>query len=411
MQKRRVVVTALGVKSSIGNNVSDFWNSLKNGIHGIKPIEFFKDPDLEIKLASYDYDFNPSEYFSFNELKRLDRYCQLALAASRDALKNQNILNFHDPSRVGVLFSSGIGGISTFEQEFKSFASFGSKKTSVFFVPKMIINIAAGLISIETKFKGDCFCLASACASSTHTIGEAFHKIRDGYLDACVAGGAEAALIPLAVAGFQNMRALTKSSNPDKASIPFDLDRDGFVMGEGAGVLFLEDLDSALKRNAKIYGEIVGYAATADAFHITKPDPSAEAPARCIKNSVLDAGLKLTDVSYVNAHGTSTKLNDSTETKALKLAFGSHANNLLISSTKSMTGHLLGAAGAIEAIATILTLKNGIIPPTVGLKTKDPDCDLNYVPNSAVKFDAKVAVSNSFGFGGHNAAICFKKFE
>lgn len=410
MKKRRVVVTGMGIKSSIGNSVSEFWDSLKSGKHGIKPITFMDASKLDISLASYDYNFDPTEYFDKKELRRTDRFCQLAVSSARDALK-ENDLSKYDPYRVGVIFSSGIGGIGTIEKEHINCVEKGANRVSVFFIPMMILNMAAGMISIDTGFKGDNMAIVTACASSNHAIGEAFRKIRDGYLDACVAGGSEAGMSELTMAGFMNMTALTKSTDPDRASIPFDKERNGFVMAEGAATLILEELESAKARGANILGEIVGYGATADAYHITKPDPQAESPARCFMNAIEDAGINPCDIDYINAHGTSTGPNDYTETKAVKKVFEEHAYKLMMSSTKSMTGHMLGAAGAAEAIATILALKTGIVPPTIGYKVPDEECDLDYVTDGARKKDIKYALSNSLGFGGHNATICFKKYE
>lgn len=410
MKKRRVVVTGMGIKSSIGNSVSEFWDSLKSGKHGIKPITFMDASKLDISLASYDYDFDPTEYFDKKELRRTDRFCQLAVSSARDALK-ENDLSKYDPYRVGVIFSSGMGGMGTIEREHIKCVENGPNRVSVFFVPMMISNMAAGMVSINTGFKGDNMSIVTACASSNHTIGEAFRKIRDGYLDACVAGGSESGISEFTIAGFRNMTALTKSTDPDRASIPFDKERNGFVMAEGAATLILEELESAKARGANILGEIVGYGATADAYHITKPDPQAESPARCFINAIEDAGINPCDIDYINAHGTSTGPNDYTETKAVKKVFEEHAYELMMSSTKSMTGHMLGAAGAAEAIATILALKNGIVPPTIGYKVPDEECDLDYVTDGARKKDIKYALSNSLGFGGHNATICFKKYE
>ncbi|MDE5852673.1 MAG: beta-ketoacyl-ACP synthase II [Oscillospiraceae bacterium] len=410
MKKRRVVVTGMGVKSSIGNSVSEFWDSLKSGKHGIKPITFIDASNLDISLASYDYDFDPTEYFDKKELRRTDRFCQFAISSARDALK-ENDLSKYDPYRVGVIFSSGMGGMGTIEREHIKCVENGPNRVSVFFVPMMIANMAAGMVSIDTGFKGDNMSIVTACASSNNAIGEAFRKIRDGYLDACIAGGSEAGISEFTIAGFMNMTALSKSTDPDRASIPFDKERNGFVMAEGAAALILEELESAKARGANILGEIVGYGATADAYHITKPDPQAESPARCFMNAIEDAGINPCDIDYINAHGTSTGPNDYTETKAVKKVFEDHAYKLMMSSTKSMTGHMLGAAGAAEAIATILALKNGIVPPTVGYKVPDEECDLDYVTDGARKKDIKYALSNSLGFGGHNATICFKKYE
>lgn len=412
MKRRRVVVTGMGVKCSIGNDLQTYFENLKEGVHGIRPIEAFDCSQLDVKIASYDYDFNPLDYFSGRELKRTDRFCQFAVAAAADALQGQNLLDFYgDPFRIGVIFSSGIGGFSTWQAQHESFIKKGPAGVSVFFIPAMISNMAAGMVAIATGFCGDNFGTVSACASSNHAIGEAFHKIRDGYVDACVAGGAEAGLCAFVVSGFQNMMALTKTTDVDAASIPFDRRRSGFVMGEGGAALVLEELENAKKRGAKIYGEIVGYGATCDAFNITKPKPDGVAQMKCMERALDDAGVDLNEVDYVNAHGTSTKINDETETLAIRSLFKSHADNLLVSSTKSMTGHLLGAAGAAEAIATVLALKNGLVFPTVGLKEPDEKCNLNYVAGKASFCNIKVAISNSFGFGGHNACVCFKKFE
>lgn len=411
MLKRRVVVTGLGVKSSVGNDYRSFFDGLKNGKNGIKPISFIDSENVNINVAAYDYEFDPLKYFNKKDLRRTDRFCQFALAATKDLLDGQDVLNFYDPYKVGVIFSSGIGGISTIETEYEKMLNKGPDSVSVFLIPMMISNMAAGLISIETGFKGDNFCITTACASSSHAIGEAFRKIKDGYLDAAITGGAEGGISAFTIAGFYNMRALTDTKDVEVASIPFDRRRSGFVMGEGAAVLFLEELESAKKRGAEIFGEIVGYGVTADAYHITKPDITANSQKIAIINALKEANVAYNKIDYVNAHGTSTKINDSTETKALKLAFGEHAKDLLISSTKSMTGHMLGAAGAAEAIVSILALKEGVIPPTIGLKEKDPECDLFYTPNNAIEKDIKYAISSSFGFGGHNAVLCFKKFE
>ncbi len=411
MLKRRVVVTGLGVKSSVGNDYRSFFDGLKNGKNGIKPISFIDSENVNINVAAYDYEFDPLKYFNKKDLRRTDRFCQFALAATKDLLDGQDVLNFYDPYKVGVIFSSGIGGISTIETEYEKMLNKGPDSVSVFLIPMMISNMAAGLISIETGFKGDNFCITTACASSSHAIGEAFRKIKDGYLDAAITGGAEGGISAFTIAGFYNMRALTDTKDVEVASIPFDRRRSGFVMGEGAAVLFLEELESAKKRGAEIFGEIVGYGVTADAYHITKPDITANSQKIAIINALKEANVAYNKIDYVNAHGTSTKINDSTETKALKLAFGEHAKDLLISSTKSMTGHMLGAAGAAEAIVSILALKEGVVPPTIGLKEKDPECDLFYTPNNAIEKDIKYAISSSFGFGGHNAVLCFKKFE
>ncbi len=412
MKKRRVVVTGMGIKSSIGNDLETYFSNLKNGLHGIKTIEFIDNARLDVKVAGYDYSFNPLDYFSKRDIKRTDRFCQFAVSAVIDALKNETLLDFYvDPFKIGVLFSSGIGGLYTMQQQHTNFLEKGPAGVSVFLIPMMISNMAAGMISIATGFKGENFGVVSACASSNNAIGEGFRKIRDGYLDACVVGGAEAGIDEFIISGFQNMMALTRSSDVDRASIPFDKERSGFVMGEGSAALILEHLEGALERNAKIYGEIVGYGATCDAYNITKPNPDAIAQAKCVELALADADIDPVEVDYVNAHGTSTKINDETETKALKLVFKNHAEKLLVSSTKSMTGHMLGAAGAAEAVATILSLKHGLVFPTVGYLVADDLCDLNYVANKTLEKNIQIAISNSFGFGGHNSCVCFKKFE
>lgn len=410
---RRVVITGVGVKTPVGNQLDVFWDNIKNGRHGIKRIDTFDTSDIEVKVAAINSDFDPLEYMEKKELRRTDLFCQFAIAAAQDALQDcgGDLKESYDPYRIGVIVGSGIGGMPTIEAEHQKFLEKGPKRISVFFVPAMISNMAAGMISIRTGFKGANYCPVTACASSNHALGEAFHKIRDGYLDACVTGGTEASLTKFAAAGFMNMTALTKSDDPDRASIPFDKERNGFVMSEGAGILILEELEHAKARGAKIYAEIVGYGATGDAYHITAPDPSAEGPAKCFEFAIQDAGITPDQVDYINAHGTSTGPNDVTETLAVKKVLGDHAKEIYMSSTKSMTGHMLGAAGAVEGIITSLALRNGIVPPTAGYRVPDEECDLNYVTNGAVKADIHYALSNSLGFGGHNATICFKKYE
>lgn len=412
MSKRRVVITGMGIKSPIGNSIENFFENMKNSKHGIAPIEFFDAKNLNVHVAAYDYDFNPTDYMDKKELRRTDRFCQMAIASSTDAIKDsRDFISNYDPYRIGVIYASGIGGLNTIESEYAKYLEKGASKVSVFLIPMMITNIAPGIIAIKNGIKGDNFSISTACASSNHAIGEAFRKIRDNYLDACITGGAEAGISEFIMAGFNNMTALTRSEDKDRASIPFDKERSGFVMGEGSGTLILEELEHAKKRNAKIYAEVVGYGATDDAYHITKPDPSATSAAKCMEHAINDAGISPCDIDYINAHGTSTVPNELTETKAIKEVFKDHAYRVSISSTKSMTGHMLGAAGAAEAIATSLALKNGLIPPTVGYKVKDDECDLDCTPNHAKQKDITYALSNSLGFGGHNAAICFKKYS
>ena len=411
---RRVVITGMGVISPVGNDIASFWDSLTAGRHGIRPIDRFDAAESDVKLAGQVRNFDPVALgvLEKKELRRTDRYCQYALAAAKQALEDcGSDLKDLDPYRVGVIVGSGIGGMETFEEECRKFDAKGAKRVSVFFIPMMISHMASGNISISTGFKGVNFAPVTACATSSHAIGEAFHNIKNGYLDACVAGGAEGALTPLAVAGFNNMGALSRSEDPDRASIPFDKERNGFVMGEGAGILILEELEHAKARGAKVYAEIVGYGATGDAYHITSPAPNGEAAAKAMQLAYEEAGLTADDIDYVNAHGTSTPLNEQYETIAIKLALGEEkAKATPVSSTKSMTGHMLGAAGAVEAIATALALRDGIIPPTVGYCVPDELCDLDCVPNAARKAELHAALSNSLGFGGHNAALCLKRF-
>ena len=409
---RRVVITGAGAVTPIGNDVETMWNSLVAGKHGISLVDRFDTSDIDVSVAALVKDFDPLTVFEKKELRRNDPYCQFAVYAALQALENcGSDLKDLDPYRVGVIVGSGIGGMTTFEEEHSKFLEKGPKRVSVFFIPMMISNMAAGNISIRTGFKGVNFAPVTACATSSHAVGEAFRQIKHGYLDACVAGGAEAAVTKFAMAGFNNMGALSKSSDPDRASIPFDKERDGFVMGEGAGMLILEELEHAKARGAKIYAEIVGYGATGDAYHITSPSPTGEAAAKAMELAFTEGGFTAADVDYINAHGTSTPINERYETIAVKKALGEHAKDVPVSSTKSMTGHLLGAAGAVEAIITALALKEGIIPPTVGYKVPDEECDLDCVPGEARKADIKVALSNSLGFGGHNATLCLKKYE
>lgn len=409
---RRVVITGAGVISPVGNTVESFWERIVAGKHGITPISGI-DNQTPVKVAAQVHDFDPTQWIDKKEAKRMDRYCQFALAAAMDALKDcGSDLKDLDPYRVGVIVGSGIGGMESFENSYFSYLQKGPKRVSVFFIPMMIANMAAGNISIRTGFKGVNYAPVTACATSSHAVGEAFHNIKNGYLDACITGGAEAAITPLALAGFDNMGALTETEDPDRASIPFDAERSGFVMGEGSTILVLEELEHAKARGAHIYAEIVGYGATGDAYHITSPSPSGEAAARGMQLSFEEAGLTAEDVDYINAHGTSTPLNERYETIAIKKALGEDkAARTPVSSTKSVTGHLLGAAGATEALVCALALENGIIPPTAGYKVADPECDLDCVPNEARKCDIHVALSNSLGFGGHNATLCLKKYE
>ncbi|PWL73346.1 MAG: beta-ketoacyl-[acyl-carrier-protein] synthase II [Clostridiales bacterium] len=409
---KRVVITGMGAVTPIGKTPAEFWESLKAGRHGFAPITAFDTSDMDVKIAAEVKDFDPSKYIDKKEVRRTDRFCQFAVVAALDALEDSGTdLKDLDPYRVGVIVGSGIGGLHTLEAEHTKLMEKGPDRVSVFFIPMMISNMAAGTIAMKTGFKGLNYCPVTACATSSHAIGEAFHAIKHGYLDACITGGSEATITRFSAAGFNNMKALSKSTDPDRASIPFDADRDGFVMGEGGAILVLEELEHAKARGAHIYAEIVGYGATCDAYHMTSPSPEGEAAAHAMKLAMEEAGVVPEEVGYLNAHGTSTGLNDKYETKAVKLAFGEAAEKLAVSSTKSMTGHLLGAAGAVESIACALALEEGVIPPTIGYQKPDPECDLDYVTEGARKVDFRFALSNSLGFGGHNATLCLKKYE
>ncbi len=415
MKKRRVAVTGIGVVSPIGTGVKKFWKNLVEGVSGVDRIRSF-DPDeykLTVKIAAEVKDFDPLNYFDKKEASRISLFIQYAIAAAEEAIEDSGIKSAgYDPYRIGVIIGTGIGGLRDIERERDVLLNKGARRVSPFFIPYGISNMASGLLAIRHGFKGVNYCVVSACATGNHAIGDAFRLIQTGDIDAAIVGGTEAAITPLGVAGFAVMRALsTRNDEPQKASRPFDRDRDGFVMGEGAGILVLEDYEKAKARGAKIYAELVGYSATDDAFHITAPHECGEGAYECMKLALEDAGIKPEEVDYINAHGTSTPLNDKVETMAIKQLFKEHAYKLKISSNKSMIGHLLGAAGAVEAVATVKTIEEGIIPPTINLENPDPECDLDYVPNKAIKMDVKVALSNSFGFGGTNACLVFKKPE
>lgn len=413
--KRRVVVTGVGPVTPIGTGKEEFWNNLIAGKSGVGIITRFDPTDFEVKIAGEVKDFDYTQFIDKKEGKRMDRVTHFAVAAAKLAVEDANLdLEKVNKIRAGVCVGSGIGGIETFVEQTTKYVEKGPSKISPFFIPMEIPNMPAGQISIALGFKGPNTAIVTACATGTNCIGDAFRTIQYGDADLMIAGGTEAAISPVAVAGFGNMKALsTNNENPEKASCPFDKKREGFVMGEGAGVLVLEELEHAKARGAHIYAEICGYGMTADAYHITAPDPSGEMPAACIQAAVDDAGVKPEEVDYINAHGTSTHRNDLNETLATKKVFGEHAYEMAISSNKSMMGHLLGAAGGVEAIATVMTIENSIIPPTINYE--DPDLeeglDLDYVPNVARKSEVNVAISNSFGFGGHNATILFKKYK
>lgn len=409
---RRVVVTGLGAVTPVGNDVETMWNSLINGISGVDVITNFDTSDLKVKIAAQVKDFDATKYIEKKEIRKTDLYTQYAVAAAQQAIDDSGIMGTIAEDRFGVYVGAGIGGMHAFTDNVLAMDKGGARKVSPYFVPMMIVNIAAGTVAIRFKAKGVCVPIVTACATGSHSIGEAFHAIKNGYADAIIAGGAEAAVTPLSIAGFSNCKALTTNPDPKTASVPFDKRRDGFVIGEGAGILILEEYEHAKARGAKIYAEICGYGNTCDAHHITAPDPEAEGPSRAIKLAFEEAQVTDSDVIYINAHGTSTPLNDKTETKAIKLALGEErAREINISSTKSMTGHMLGAAGGVEGVVAALAIKDGIIPPTIGYEVSDEECDLNYTPNKAEKKDITVAASTSLGFGGHNACIVFRKVE
>lgn len=409
---RRVVVTGIGAVTPVGNDVETMWNSLINGVSGVDVITNFDTSDLKVKIAAQVKDFDATKYIEKKEIRKTDLYTQYAVAAAQQAIDDSGIMGTIAEDRFGVYVGAGIGGMHSFTDNVLAMDKGGARKVSPYFVPMMIANIAAGTVAIRFKAKGVCVPIVTACATGSHSIGEAFHAIKNGYADAIIAGGAEAAVTPLSIAGFSNCKALTTNPDPKTASVPFDKRRDGFVIGEGAGILILEEYEHAKARGAKIYAEICGYGNTCDAHHITAPDPEAEGPSRAIKLAFEEAQVTDSDVIYINAHGTSTPLNDKTETKAIKLALGEErAREINISSTKSMTGHMLGAAGGVEGVVAALAIKEGIIPPTIGYEVPDEECDLNYTPNKAEKKDITVAASTSLGFGGHNACIVFRKVE
>ena len=410
--RRRCVITGMGAVTPCGNTVDEFWNNIKNGVSGIDFITKFDTTDYKVKVAGEVKNFDPELYVTKKDVKRNDMYSIYAIAAAQQAYDMSGIKEDEiDHDRFGVMLGSGIGGLMTINEQIEKLTLKGPSKVSPLFIPMSISNMAAGNISIRFKANGISENIVSVCATGTSSIGEAFLKIRDGYQDIMLAGGAEASITPIGVAGFTNLTALSQNPDPKKASRPFDKNRDGFVMGDGAGVLMLEEMEHALKRGAKIYGEIVGFGSSSDAYHITAPCPDGSGAAKAIKYALEDAGITAGDVDYINAHGTSTHANDSGETAAIKLAFGDKAKKVAISSTKSMTGHLLGAAGAIEAIACVKATEENFVPPTVNYETPDEECDLDYVPNEGRSMNVKYALSNSLGFGGHNAVLCFKKWE
>ena len=398
----------MGVISPIGDNLSEFWKNLKSGKNGISNIDLFDTEGFDVKIAGQSK-IKLEDFFDRKELNKLDRFSAFAILAADQAIKQSLIVDSKvSKDRVGVVIGSGVGGIGTFETQYKKLLK-SPRFVSPFFIPSMISDIAAGHVSIKYGFKGINYGIVSACATSNHAFGDAFKMIQSGLADVIIAGGSEAAITEMSIAGFSNMKALSKNPDKNLASRPFDKDRDGFVMGEGAGILVLENLEHAEKRNAKLIGEIVGYGATADAYHITSPDPEGSGAEQAMLNAINDANINKNDIEYINAHGTSTYYNDKTETKVIKKIFKERAKDLYVTSTKSMTGHLLGAAGGIEAIASILSMNNDYIPPTINYSNFDPDCDLNYVPNKGISHKINYTLSNNFGFGGHNSCILFKK--
>ena len=411
---RRVVITGMGVASPVGQDLATFWHSLTHGVSGIAPIRQFDASAFDCRFAGEVKDFDPKKWFKVpKDVRRADRYCQLAMAAAKMAVEHAGLNDIADPERAGVMVGSGIGGLITLEEQHKNYLTKGPGRISPFMIPMMISNMGSGLISMEFGWQGPNFATVSACSTACHAIGEAWRMIQEDDADVFIAGGSEAAISPLGIGGFSAMRALsTRNDDPTRASRPFDTGRDGFVMGEGAGIVIVEELDHARKRGAQIHCEIVGYGLSSDAYHMSAPQPEGKGAARCMAMALRKAGLNTTDVDYINAHGTSTPVGDVCETKAIKLLFGDHAKNgLIVSSTKSMTGHLLGAAGAVETIACSLAIRDGIIPPTINLDQPDPECDLDYVPHTAREKKIKVALNNSFGFGGHNATLVVRAFE
>jgi len=412
MEKRRVVITGMGTVNPVGNTASESWTAVKAGRCGIRPITRYDTSGMKVKLAGEVQGLDVDALLGRRESRKMDRFTQLALIAAGECMADAGLdRDAEDPDRCGVIVSSGIGGFETVGEAHRRAAERGYDSVSPFMIPMIISNMAAGRIAIRYGFRGMCSCVATACAGGTNAIGDAFRHIRDGYAEVMLCGGAEAAVTPLAMGGFTAMKALCESRDPLRASIPFDKERSGFVMGEGAGALVLEEYGHAAARGAKIYAEVIGYGATCDAYHITAPSPGGAGGAACMAQALADAGVEPGAVDYINAHGTSTPLNDAGEAAAIHTVFGNHAGKLMVSSTKSMTGHLLGAAGAVEAIFTALALREGFVPATIGYRVPDPACDLDVVPNEGRAAGVRIALSNSLGFGGHNAAIVLKKWE
>lgn len=410
--ERRVVVTGIGAVTPIGNNVEEFWTGIKEGKCGIDKITRFDATDYKVQLAAEVKNLNVEDFIDRRTARRMDRYSQLGMIAAKEAMEDSGITADNtDLNKMGIVVGSGIGGLGTIEEQTKILVNKGHDRISPMYIPMAISNMAAGNIAIEFGLKGESFAMVTACATGTHCIGESYRLIKHGYQDAVLAGGAEGTITETSISGFTNIKALSQSTDKNRASIPFDKERNGFVMGEGAGILILEELEHAKKRGAKIYAEVVGYGASSDAYHITSPAPGGEGGARAMISAIEDAKIKPEDIDYINAHGTSTHLNDSFETSAIKTALGDYANKVMVSSTKGNTGHLLGAAGAVEAIACIKAMQDDFVPPTINYKVPDEECDLDIVPNKGRVAKIKYAMSNSLGFGGHNSTIILKKFE
>ena len=412
-QNKRVVITGLGAITPIGKNLADYWDGLLQGRSGVGAVTLFDASEHACQIAAEVKNFDPHEYLDKKDAKRMDRFAQFGVCASIQAIADAQLeINELNADRVGVLIGTGVGGLRVMETQNETLLTKGPKKVSPFTIPMMIANMAAGLTAIHTGAKGPNSCTVTACAAGSHAIGDAFRLVQGGYAKAMICGGAEAAVTPLSFAGFCSAKALsTRNDSPENASRPFDRDRDGFVMGEGSGILVIEELEQALKRGARIYAEIVGYGMTCDAYHMTSPVPGGQGATKAIELALADGNLNPNQVDYINAHGTSTQANDSNETKAIKKALGERASQIAVSSTKSMTGHLLGGSGGIEAVATVMAIANNRVPPTINLENLDPDCDLDYVPNSSREQEVNVALSNSFGFGGHNVTLAFKKYS
>ena len=412
MDRRRVVITGLGAITPVGLTAPESWQAVKDGVCGVAPITQFDTEGMKVSLAAEVKGFVPEDHLGKPEAKRMGRFTQFAVVCAREAMADSGLVTEdEDLDRCGVIISSGIGGLSITEAEHDRGLARGWDRVSPFYIPTAISNMAAGQVAIDTGFRGMCTCPVTACAGGTNAVGDAFHYVRDGYADVMLCGGTEAAVTPLAIGGFTSMKALSQATDPARASIPFDAERTGFVLGEGAGVLVLEELEHALKRGAHIYAEIVGYGVTCDAYHMTAPRPDGSGGAKAMAMAIADAGIQAEEVDYINAHGTSTHLNDAGETAAVKTVFGEHARKLAMSSTKSMTGHMLGAAGAGEAIFTAMPLKDGYLPATIHYSVPDPECDLDVVPNVGRSADVRYALSNSLGFGGHNGSVLLKKWE